>query len=246
METKFPTETVELPSQGKLYPKDSPLASGKVELRYMTAKDEDILTNQNYLEKGTVVDKLLQSLIVDKSINYDDLLVGDKNAILVAARIMGYGAKYEFNYLGEKQEVDLSQLQNKELTKEFQKAKENRFTFTCPASGAVIEFKLLNGRDEAAIDREIKGLKKMNKDISPDLSTRLKYMIISVDGETDRQAVRKFVDEMFLARDSRAFRNYVAEIQPDIDMKFYPEDGPEDGVQIPITVGFLWPDANVE
>lgn len=246
METKFPTETVELPSQGKLYPKDSPLASGKVELRYMTAKDEDILTNQNYLEKGTVVDKLLQSLIVDKSINYDDLLVGDKNAILIAARIMGYGAKYEFNYLGEKQEVDLSQLQNKELTKEFQKAKENRFTFTCPASGAVIEFKLLNGRDEAAIDREIKGLKKMNKDISPDLSTRLKYMIISVDGETDRQAVRKFVDEMFLARDSRAFRNYVAEIQPDIDMKFYPEDGPEDGVQIPITVGFLWPDANIE
>lgn len=246
METKFPTETVELPSQGRLYPENSPLATGKVELRYMTAKDEDILTNQNYLEKGTVVDKLLQSLIVNKDIDYSELLTGDKNALLVAARIMGYGAKYEFTYMGEKQEVDLSQLQNKELSEDFLKAKENKFSFKCPASGTVLEFKLLNGRDEAAADREIKGLKKMYKGTSPELSTRLKYMIISVDGDTDRQAIRKFVDELFLARDSRAFRNYVSELQPDIDMKFYPEDGPEDGVMIPVTVNFLWPDANIE
>ncbi len=95
---KFPTEVVELPSKGLLYSKDNPLSSGKVEMKYMTAKEEDILTNQNYIKQGSVIDKLLQSLIVSK-INYGDLLTGDKNAILVAARILGYGKDYSFKYV---------------------------------------------------------------------------------------------------------------------------------------------------
>ena len=102
---KFPTELVDLPSKGLLYPKDHPLSSGKVELKYMTAKEEDILTNQNYLKDGTVIDKLLQSLIVTK-FNYDDLLVGDKNAILITARVLGYGKDYTFNYNGEEITVE--------------------------------------------------------------------------------------------------------------------------------------------
>ena len=96
-EFKFPTEIVDLPSQGLLYPEDNPLAGGQVEIKYMTAKEEDILTNQNYLAKGTVVDKLLQSLVVTE-FDFNDLLVGDKNAILVAARVLGYGKDYEFEY----------------------------------------------------------------------------------------------------------------------------------------------------
>ena len=88
---KFPTEIVDLPSMGKLYAKESPLYSGTIEMKYMTAKEEDILTNQNYIEKGIVIDKLLKALIVDKNINYNELLVGDKNALLIAARILGYG-----------------------------------------------------------------------------------------------------------------------------------------------------------
>lgn len=241
-ETKFPTEIVELPSQGKLYAKNSPLATGKVEMRYMSAADEDILTNQSFIEKGVVVDKLLQSLIVDKSINYGDLLVGDKNALLIAARILGYGAKYEFEYRGEKVEVDLSKLPQKELHPDFVAASGNNFTFTCPATGTVLEFKLLTHSDEQDIEQELKGLRKIRKDNVPELSTRLKYMILSVDGVTDKKGIRDFVDQRFLARDSRAFRKYVAEIQPDVDMRFYPDDGPEDGVEIPITVNFLWPD----
>ena len=241
-ENTFPTEIVELPSQGKLYSKNSPLASGKVEMRYMSAADEDILTNQSFIEKGIVVDKLLQSLIVDKSINYGDLLVGDKNALLIAARILGYGGKYEFEYRGEKEEVDLTQLLQKPLHPDFVAAETNNFTFTCPATGAVLEFKLLTHSDEQAIEQELKGLRRIKKDSVPELSTRLKYMIQSVDGVTDRKAVRDFVDTKFLARDSRAFRKYVSDLQPDIDMRFYPEDGPEDGVEIPITVSFLWPD----
>lgn len=241
-EIKFPTEVVELPSQGKLYPKDSPLASGKIEMRYMTAQDEDLLTNQSYIEKGIVVDKLLQNLIVDKNINYGDLLVGDKNALLVAARILGYGSKYEFEYRGHKESVELAELPQKPLHPDFVKAVSNNFTFTCPATGTVLEFKLLTHADEQAIEQELKGLRKIRKDNVPELSTRLKYMIQSVDGVTDRKAVRDFVDQRFLARDSRAFRKYVADLQPDIDMKFYPEDGPEEGVDIPVTVSFLWPD----
>ena len=98
---KFPTEMVELPSRGLLYPKDSALAEGKIEMKYMTAREEDILTNQNYIQQGVVIDKLLQSLIVTP-INYGDLLVGDKNAILIASRILGYGKDYEFEYKGQK------------------------------------------------------------------------------------------------------------------------------------------------
>ena len=241
-EFEFPTEIVELPSQGKLYSKESPLSTGKVSLRYMTAADEDTLTNQSYIEKGIVVDKLLQSLIVDKSINYGDLLVGDKNALLIAARILGYGSKYEFEYRGHKEVVELAELPQKPLHPDFVKATSNDFTFTCPVSGVVLEFKLLTHADEQAIEQELRGLRKIRKDNVPELSTRLKYMIVSVNGTTDRKAVRDFVDQKFLARDSRAFRKYVAEIQPDVDMKFYPEDGPEEGVEIPIGVTFLWPD----
>ena len=240
-ENMFPTEIVELPSQGKLYSKESPLSSGKVTLRYMTAQDEDILTNQSYIEKGIVVDKLLQGLIVD-DINYGDLLVGDKNALLIAARILGYGSRYEFEYQDHKEAVELAELEQKPLHPDFLKAVSNNFTFTCPTTGTVLEFKLLTHADEQAIEQELRGLRKIRKDNVPELSTRLKYMIQSVDGVTDRKVIRDFVDQRFLARDSRAFRKYVADIQPDIDMRFYPEDGPEDGVEIPIGVTFLWPD----
>lgn len=242
---KFPTEVVDLPSKGKLYSQDSPLAKGTIEMKYMTAKEEDILTNQNYIEKGIVIDKLLQALIVDKSINYGDLLVGDKNALLIAARILGYGKDYEFEYAGEKEAVDLSLLNNKELHPEIEKAKENKFNYTLPTSNTVITFKLLSHGDEQAIDSEVKGLKKINKESSAELSTRLKHMIVAVNGDSERKNVRSFVDNQFLARDSRAFRNYLRDFQPDVNMKFYPENGPEGGMDIPIGVNFLWPDANL-
>ena len=240
---KFPTEIVDLPSMGKLYAKESLLSSGTIEMKYMTAKEEDILTNQNYIEKGIVIDKLLKALIVDKSINYNEILVGDKNALLIAARILGYGKDYEFAYNGSTEQIDLSLLDNKKLHPEIEKAKENAFNFTLPTTNHVITFKLLAHGDESAIDQEVKGLKKINKESSAELSTRLKHMITAVNGETEKKTIRAFVDNQFLARDSRAFRNYLRDFQPDVDMKFYPEDGPEGGIDIPIGVNFLWPDA---
>ena len=113
-EFKFPTEVIDLPSKGLLYPKESQLSSGKLEMKYMTAKEEDILTNQNYISKGIVLDKLLQSLIVSK-IDYSELIAGDQNAVMIAARILGYGKDYEFSYGGEKHTVDLTTLNDKEF-----------------------------------------------------------------------------------------------------------------------------------
>jgi len=241
-EKKFPSEIVDLPSKGILYAEDSPLRSGTIEMKYMTAKEEDILTNQNYIQKGTVIDKLLQALIVDKNVKYSELLVGDKNAILVAARILGYGKDYEFDYLGVKETVDLSQIANKELHPDVAKATKNEFSFITPSTGDTFTFKLLTHGDEMKVQKEIEGLKKINRESSAELSTRLKYMITSVNG--DEKAVRSFVDNQFLARDSRAFRKHIAEIQPDVDLRFYP-DGVEEGVDIPIGVTFLWPDSNL-
>lgn len=241
---KFPTEMVDLPSKGILYPKDSPLAEGKIEMKYMTAKEEDILTNQNYIQNGTVVDKLLQSLIVTP-INYGDLLVGDKNAILIASRILGYGKDYEFEYQGVKQVVDLSEVKHKQVDESLFKAGENKFSYKMPSTGTVITFKLLTHADELAIDQEVKGLKKLNKESSAELSTRLKKLITSVEGDENPATIRNFVDNYLLARDSRAFREYIKSIQPDVDLKFYPENGPDGGVDIPIGVTFLWPDAGI-
>jgi len=246
MEKKFdfPTEVVELPTKGLLYPEDSPLSSGTIEMKYMTAKEEDILTNINYLQQGIVIDKLLQSLIVS-DVEYDDLLIGDKNALLIAARVLGYGKDYDINYGGEKVTVDLSKLENKKLDKKLFKKGVNEFEFTLPTSGVLVKFKFLTHKDEKEINQEIKGLQKIDKDSNPENSTRLKFMITEVDGDSKKGTIRKFVDNYFLARDSRAFRAYVSSIQPDVDLTFYPEGGPEGGVEIPIGISFLWPDAGI-
>lgn len=241
-EFNFPTEVIELPSKGLVYPKDNPLSSGKVQIKYMTAKEEDILTNQSYIKKGIVLDKLLQSLIVDKNIKYDDLIVGDKNALLIAARILGYGSTYEFEYEGEKQTVDLSTLENKPFDESVITKGKNEFDYELPKTGTKISFKILDGRDERSIERELQGLKKINKDASPELSTRLKYIITAVNGNPDKKGVREFVDNFLLAQDSRALRNYIKLVQPDVDLTFFP-DGSSYDVTIPIGLSFFWPDA---
>jgi len=244
MEPKFklPTETVELPSKGLLYPEDSPLSSGKIEMKYMTAKEEDILTNTNYINKGTVIDKLLQSLIVDSKVEYSELLAGDKNAIMIAARVLAYGKDYEFEYKGKQQSVDLSTLENKPLHPAFEASKgENEFDFQLPNTENLITFKILRHKDDNAIDREIQGLQKLRKDSSPFASTRYKHMITSVNGIRDQKDIREFVDNYFLAKDARAFREYYNLINPDINLEVQ-IDGEEDVVNLPITLNFFWPD----
>ena len=243
---KFPTEEVELPSKGLVYPKDNLLSSGKVEMKYMTAKEEDILTNQNYIKQGVVIDKLLKSLIVSK-VNYDDMIVGDKNAVLVAARILGYGKDYDFIKDGETVSVDLTELETRYLDESTMIDGQNEFSYTLPHTNTAITYKILTNRDEKKIDAEVKGLKKINKTASPELSTRLKHMITSVNGETENKTIRDFVDNYMLARDSRAFREHLRETQPDVVMKFQHVNnmGIEEDAVVPMTAGFFWPDSGI-
>jgi len=238
---KLPTETVELPSKGLVYPESSPLSSGKLEMKYMTAKEEDILTNQSYIQKGIVLDKLLESLIVTEGVEVKDLIVGDKNALFVAARVLGYGKDYSFTYEGRQTTVDLSTIENKPFDESSLTKGVNEFTFILPSSEVKLTYKLLTGHDEKNIEKEIEGLKKLNKDTSPELTTRLKYMITSVNGDREAKTIRQFVDNHLLARDSRAFREYIKTTQPDVDLTFTTDSGEE--VAIPITINFFWPDA---
>jgi hypothetical protein len=242
MENKFitPTETVDLPSKGLVYPESNPLSSGKIEMKYMTAREEDILTNQNYISKGTVLDELIKSLIVS-DVKYEDIIIGDKNALLVAARILGYGKDYKFEWGGEEYNIDLTTIKDKPIDESLFTKGMNEFTFTLPSTGIGITFKLLTGADEKKINAELEGLKKINKNASPELSTRLKYMITSVGGNRENKDIRQFVDNQLLARDSRALREYIKEVQPDVDLTFFPS-GSDTKVSIPVGLSFFWPD----
>jgi len=243
MSTKFklPTETVLLPSKGLLYPEDSPLSKGELEMKYMTAKEEDILTNSNYINNGTVIDKLLESLIVTEKVKYDDILIGDKNAIMVAARILAYGKDYPVTYRGNNITVDLSELKEKEIDLDLLKGGKNEFNFTMPKSGVVVTYKILTHADEKAIEKELAGLAKIDPEGNSEVTTRLKFCITSVEGSKESADIRNFVDNYFLASDARALRDEILKISPDIDMIFYPSGTSEGGVDIPIGVGFFWP-----
>ena len=246
-EVKFPTEVVDLPSKGLLYPKDSPLSTGKIEIKYMTAKEEDILTSVNLIQKGVVIEKLLESLIVDKSVKVNDLLIGDKNAVLIASRILAYGKEYEVEAEGRKGEVDLTTLKDKFIDESIVTNNSNEFEFELPATKRKITFKFLTSADEKEIDKEVEGYKKVGDGIGYELTTRLKHQIISVDGDSKKTSINHFVDNEFLSRDSMAFRNYVNEIMPDVDMTstYIDADGNEKEFTVPMTVSFLWPSAGI-
>lgn len=242
----LPTENVELPSKGLLYPKENPLSSGTVEMKYMTAKEEDILSNQNYIRQGVVFDKLLSSLIVSK-ISYDDLTIGDKNAVLIAARVLGYGKDYQIKYphpiTGEDEiiTIDLAEIKNKEVDYSlFNNA--NEFTFTLPQSKNEITFKVLTHKDERQIEDELKGLKKVN--LSAEVTTRLKQSVIAVNGSREKKDIREFVDNFLLASDAKALREYMRTVSPDLDLTFtfIGSDGyTQEGVDLPLGVSFFYP-----
>jgi len=238
-ELKFPTEVIELPSKGFFYPEGHPLKDGKVELKYMTAKEEDILSNNSYITEGIVMDKLLESMIVSPKFDQRDLLVGDKNAILIAARILGFGPKYQVQMGGKVETIDLSTLDAKPLNVEGLTEGKNEFNFVLPKSQNKITFKLLTGHDEEAIEKELESLKKITENPG-EISTRLKHLIVAVEDKTDDASIREFVDNYLLAMDSRALRDYYKQVMPDVDMSLRGEDGRFRS--IPIGLSFFWPE----
>ena len=246
-----PTEMIALPSKGYFYPEGHPLSSGFIEMKYMTAKEEDILSSQSLIKSGVVIDKLLQSLIITK-INYNDLLTIDKNAIFIAARILAYGADYEVEIAcpscGEKSKhiIDLQDFEDKEIDwSRFTKG-QTTHKFTLPASKKELTLKFLTHGDEKKIEEVIKGFKKFNKasGVDPELTTRLKHLVVAVDGDSDRGVVNKFVDSM-LSRDSLELRKHLKEVTPDIDTTFTfvcPHcDYEQEKMTLPIGINFFWP-----
>jgi endogenous inhibitor of DNA gyrase (YacG/DUF329 family) len=253
-ENKYPAEIIELPSAGWFYPEGHPLASGKLEIYYMTAKHEDILTSTNLIQRGVVLDKLMEALIVDKSIRYDDLLLGDKNGLIIAARILGYGKDYEVSVncpscgTNSTHNVDLQEIGEKKVEMTTENHGKNEFPFTLPVSKQQITFKLLSHGDEKAVTSELAMMKKaLKSEVTTEVTTRIRKMITSVNGDRSSGVIREFVDAM-PARDAMAFREYVKTVNPDIDLTFpfnCPTCGTEQRLEVPIDVTFFWPNAKV-
>ena len=262
-EYKFPTEIIELPSRGLLYSEDNPLSSGKVEMKYMTAKEEDILTTQSYIKDGSVLDRLFKSLIVGNgdgvSIKYEDLVTGDKNAIMIAARILGYGKDYEveiadpFSNNKQKDVIDLTQFENKEYDGSHQIEKyRNEFEFQLPHSNRTITFMAMTEKVEKRAKHQSDTIKKKNRKLrdntSRELTTRLKNMILSVDGNYDKKDIINFVDNELFAIDSKALRKYINEVIPDVNLMYEfisEETGEGREMVMPMGITFFWPSSSI-
>ena len=246
-DNKFPSEIIDLPSEGKLYPEGHPCKDGKIEIKYMTAREEDILTSQNLIKKGVVIDKVLDSLILTEGITSNDLFLGDKNAVMVAARILAYGPEYNCevpNPSGDggvtEHTFNLADCPFKKLPED---VTENKFEIELPISKKKVIFKLLTGKEEEAVQADLKASKKLGSLVSPELTTRLRHSIVSVDGDESQGVINNFVQNL-LARDSMTLRSYMKDVTPDIEMKQEVDiEGETVEVAIPMTVGFFWPSA---
>ena len=246
-----PRDFVMLPSKGMIYPSDSPLHNlEELEVRHLTAADEDILTSRSLLRSGTAIDTLLDNVIINKSIKAEELISGDKNAIMTFLRITGYGPEYNIEIScpdcneDVKNEFDLRLLNMKMLDTDPIAEGQNRFSFDMP-SGINVHFKFLTSKEDKIISDEQDKIKKMtNSPLDHNITTRFKYQLISVNGNEDRSFINNFINVMNV-RDSRAFRKYFEEIEPDVIMKQdfnCPQCGHRGEVDIPVTVDFFWPD----
>ena len=241
---KFPSEVIDLPSEGKLYPKEHPCSDGKIEIKYMTAKEEDILTSQNLIKKGVVIDRLLDSLILTEGIKTDDLILGDKNAVMVAARILAYGPEYACEVANPK--TGIRELHTFNLADcPFRKVKENidinDIKIDLPISKKSVHIRLLTGKEEKSIAEDLKASKKTGNQISPELTTRLRHIIKAVDGDETPATVNNFANNI-LSRDSLFLRQEMKKVTPDIELIQEVEIGGDTvEVDIPMTVNFFWP-----
>jgi|TARA_R110002073_G_scaffold284862_2_gene449176 hypothetical protein len=246
----FPTEIVPLPSRGLVYPTDHPLSSGQVEVKYMTAKEEDILTNTNLLKTGRALDALYASLIVGNGegemVSLEDMIVGDKSALMLATRILGYGAEYPITVLDDaanefEHTVDLNTLKIKKV--DYSVYKNTReLDYTLPVAKSVVTFKLKNSKEENALTKVIAQMAKAGKHAG--ITTGLKHSIVAIDGDRDAKAISDFIDTKLIARDSLQLRLYMAQITPDYDLTISidrPDKGVVKELQLPIDTDFFWP-----
>lgn len=248
----IPVELVPLPSMGKVYPEGTTFSNREaVEITAMTAREEDILTSRALIKKGTVISELLKSCIVDKRVNVSDLLIGDRNAIMIAIRITGYGSEYETEVecpacnTKSKHAFNLAELPLRTLQIEPVQPGVNLFEFSLPVSKKRVQFKFLTGREEEEITTTRNKTQKAGFLNDNAVTTTLQFSIQSVDGVTDRAKISQFTRAM-PARDSLALRKYINDNQPDIVTKqefICPSCDNIEEVTMPIGTNFFWPDA---
>jgi hypothetical protein len=248
---EVPIESVPLPSNGTVYPVESPLHRKEtVDIRAMTAREEDILTSRALIKKGTVITELIKSCLTDKRIQVQDILAGDRNAIMVALRITGYGAEYKVEAdcpkcnVRSKQDFNLADMPIKRLEIDPVVIGQNIFEFKLPITKKVVHFKFLTGRDEEEINTISERAKKQGAIADSAVTTRLQYSIVSVDGKTDRSSVNGFIRNM-PARDSMTLRKHIEANEPGIEMKGEfdcSSCGEQSEVRVPLGASFFWPD----
>jgi hypothetical protein len=249
---EVPLESVPLPSNGVVYPSESALHMKEtVEIRSMTAREEDILTSRALIKKGTVITELIKSCLIDKKIYVPDMLAGDRNAIMVALRITGYGAEYAVEAdcpkcnVRSKQEFNLGDMPIKRLQIEPVTKGQNVFEFKLPVTKKTVNFKFLTGRDEEEISTIQERTKKQGAQADNIVTNRLQFAIVSIDGKTDRSAINGFIRNM-PARDSMSLRKFIDANEPGIDMKGNfdcPSCSDVNEVRVPLGASFFWPDA---
>jgi len=257
-----PTHLIELPSQGKYYPLDHPLHNIKeIEIKEMTAKEEDILTSQSFIKKGVVFDRLLTSLIIDRRVRLEDLLIGDKNALLIGARINGYGADYQVGVACEmcnsteqvtfdlaacphKPPLDLSTIEEPEYAEAISEGESpGIFYVLLPKSGVTLGIRLLTGKDEKRTTAA-EEMRKKQKLPEASLTHHFKTIIVSANGSTEASDIRDFV-EVMPALDSKFLRKAFLKITPNVEMRqeFVCENCDyEQEVEVPFTSTFFWPE----
>lgn len=248
---KYPTEMVTLPSTGYFYPEGNPLSSGQVELKQISSREEDILSSPNLIKKGIVLDKLLESVVLDKKIDLSSMLIVDRDSILYSIRRLAYGEKYMVSMNcpacgkdNSEVNIDLSTMEYKAIDFNKYTKGENSFPFDLPYSKANITYKLLTRGDELLIDKEIEASKKINKDVSTEISTRLNYIITSVNGESDTATIRKFVANQLATRDSLVLRMHIKNTTPKLDTTFEfacEHCQYQKNQEVPMGLSFFWP-----
>lgn len=243
-----PTQFVELPTKGRFYPEEHPFRGEEaVEIRFMTAKDEDILTSKTLLTRGLAIDRLISNILVDQSIDVDTLYVADKNAIMIAARITGFGAEYTTRMKcpsctkTSENVFDLNEIVPYYGDEERELSNDGTFTVELPMTKVQAQIKLLTGEEERMLTSlaESKAKKNLPETTSTD---QLKAIIVSLNGQTERSTINKFCDVM-PAPDSRFLKREYRSTAPGVDMKSYfacSACGHEQEVEMPLTVDFFW------
>lgn len=258
MKTK--AKPVELPSEGYFYPEDHPLADGVVNVRHMTAADEDILTDQTLIKKNEAIDRLLENVIVDENVELSEMYNGDVGGVMLATRIMAYGPEYPFEIdcpvceERNQKAVDLTEIQTKEIPFEQYERNQTEFSMTLPVTGSEVRFRLLTRGDVKKIQTELDRVKRSaqrsggrqradGQQVSTNMTTRLRYLIQEIDGERDKPEIRRFVEEM-PARDSLSLREKVSDINPDVNLEFEfmcDHCGHAEWTEIPLDESFFFP-----